>query len=100
MIFKPLNIPTAATNNAIVAGSGVLHTIVVNFPVASATITVYDALTATGTKIATITLPATLLNQGPMYVNFDCIFAVGLTIVTTGTNFDITVNYTKGIPLS
>lgn len=88
-----LNIPTAATNNAIKTGPGVLHKVVMNFPVASGTVTIYDSLTATGTKIATITLPASLVSDGPLDPTYDVAFSTGLTVVTTGSNMDTTVTY-------
>lgn len=91
--YSFLNIPTAATQNAIKSGAGTLHNFTINTQVASATATLYDALTATGTKIGTITLPASLVGDGPITVPYDIAFAVGLTIVTVGTNFDCTVSY-------
>lgn len=88
-----LNIPTAATNNAIKTGAGVLRKVFINTQVASGSVTIYDALTATGTKIATITLPASLLGDGPLEVDYDCAFSTGLTVVTVGSNMDTTVTY-------
>lgn len=88
-----LNIPTAATNNAIKSGAGVLRKVVINSPVASGTVTIYDSLTATGTKIATVTLPASLLSDGPIEVGYNAAFSTGLTVVTVGSNMDTTVTY-------
>lgn len=91
--YSFLNMATASTNNAIKSGAGTLHTIVFGNQVASATCTVYDALTATGTKIQTVTLPASLIGDGPITMTYDIAFSTGLTIVTTGTNFDVTATY-------
>lgn len=88
-----LNIPTAATNNAIKTGKGTLVSVTINTQVASGTVTIYDGLTTAGTKIATITLPASLLGDGPLTVPYNCGFQTGLTVVTTGTNMDTTVVY-------
>lgn len=85
------NIKTATTT-AVKAGAGILHKIVVNTPVANGVVTVYDSLAGSGNTIATITMPATLLSQGPQTATYDLRFATGLTIVTTGTP-DITVVY-------
>lgn len=76
---------TTATTTAAKNGTGVLHAIVLNTPVASATATIYDNTAGSGTKIGTVTLPATLLNEGPVSATYDVLFATGLTIVTTGT---------------
>lgn len=85
------NIAGAATT-PIKSGRGSLFGITVNKAVASGVITVYDSLTATGNKIATITNPGTLTqNQFDLeYHNIE--FAVGLTIVTSAAD-DITVVY-------
>lgn len=89
--YNATNIAAAGTTT-LKTGSGVLHGIVVNTPIASATITIYDNTTATGTKIGTVTLPGTLLAQGPGGAIYDAAFTKGLTVVTTGT-VDITVLY-------
>ncbi len=89
--YQHKNITTATTTD--VKGSpGFLHTVSINTPVASSTIKIYDNTAGSGTLIGTITLPATLLSQGPMYALLDVWCSVGITIVTTGTS-DITVSY-------
>lgn len=87
------NYATAQAATTLVTGAGVLHAIVVNFPVASATITVYDNTAASGTKMHLITLPGVLLEQGPKQILVDSKFSTGLTIVTTGASFDVTFVY-------
>jgi len=79
-----------ATTTLVKSSSGMLHSITVNTKgtVASA-ITVYDALTATGTPWAVID---SLNLSGPFI--YDVNFTVGLTIVSTGTVApNITVSY-------
>lgn len=82
---------TAATTTTVKAGSGFLHLIAINKPVASATITIFDSLTGSGTKIATITLPAALVDD-VNELEYDVIFNTGLTIVTSAGT-DLTVSY-------
>lgn len=89
--FNYKNITTAATT-LVKSGDGTLHALVINTPVASATITIYDNTAASGAKIGTITLPATLLAQGPISALYDIDFTIGLTVVTTGTS-DLTVSW-------
>jgi hypothetical protein len=84
----PYNIAAAGTYAAIKSGVGTLHAIAINTPTAG-TITVYDSLTATGTKIATITIAA---SDVPKTLLFDAAFAIGLTIVTSAGT-DITALY-------
>lgn len=92
------NLDCKYTNLGVTAGTtihnaaGYLHTVTINQPIASGTVTIYDNTAASGTKIATITLPATLLNEGPVTAIYDVNFSTGLTIVTTGTNIDVTVS--------
>lgn len=75
------------------SGAGFLHALVINTPVASAVITVYDSTSASGTKICTITLPATLLSSGPISVRYDVAFSNGLEIVISGGAADVTLSF-------
>jgi hypothetical protein len=83
--FNPTNIAGIATT-LVKSGTGVLHSITIN-TTAAGTITIYDSLTASGTKIATI--KTSVVEQ--TFV-FDCAFATGLTVVTAAAS-DITVNW-------
>ena len=77
------------TTTLVKTGQGVLHSITINTPAATGTITVYDGLSASGTKFATITSFA----AGTETFLYDVIFGTGLTIVTATANVDITVAY-------
>lgn len=92
-IRKGNNYSNIATNttSTLKTGTGTLKRIIVNKAVASGVITIYDNTSATGTKIATITHPATLL-QTNYFLEFDVYFSTGLTVVTSSTD-DITVVY-------
>lgn len=81
---------TTATTTTVKSGKGILHKLIVNTQVASATITIYDNTTASGTKIGILTLPAT--TTGPLSINYDLAFGTGLTLVTSGAT-DLTVVY-------
>ena len=85
----------SATTTLVRTGAGVLERIVCNKAVLSGVITVYDGLSASGTKIATITHPATLL-QNQYVLPYGVRFATGLTIVTSAAD-DITVVYTPTV---
>lgn len=67
------------TTTLVKSGAGTLAAIVVGTLGTVDTLTVYDALTATGTPIITITSP--LVGR----LAFDVAFGAGLTIVTGGT---------------
>jgi hypothetical protein len=75
------------------SGAGFLHTLTINTPAPSAVITLYDSLTAAGTVIATITLPGTLLNVGPIPAIYDVAFTTGLSIKIATGAADVTVSY-------
>ena len=81
---------STATTTTVKANPGKLHLININSKGTEAsTVTVYDALSATGTPFAVID---SLNLYGPFEYDID--FAVGLTIVTTGTVApNITVSY-------
>lgn len=83
---------TTATTTLVKSGQTTLNSIVINTPVANATVTIYNSLTAMGTKVGTITLPATLVSDGPIAVPYNVSLSIGLTVVTTGTQ-DITVTF-------
>lgn len=89
------NIASADTH-LVRTGAGVLEKLVINKAVASSTITVYDNTAGSGTKIATITNPATLLHS-QMVFPYGIAFTTGLTIVTDQAD-DITVCWRPGGP--
>lgn len=88
--YKFRNI-TTATTTTLRTGVGRLVGINVNKAVASSIITVYDNTSAAGTKIATITNPATLVHSQICFP-YNLEFRTGLTITTSSTD-DITVIY-------
>lgn len=87
--FSFLGITSQATT-LVKTGAGILHTITFNNPTATAVITVYDNTAASGTKIGTITIPASPM---PVSLTYDAAFGTGLTIVTGTASSDITVTY-------
>lgn len=89
--YSFLNITAAAPTTTVVrTGSGILHCITFNKPVATGVVTVYDNTAASGTIIATITVPASPI---PVTLIYDAAFSTGLTFVTATAAQDITVTY-------
>lgn len=86
--FRYLNITGQATTT-VKSGSGILHTICVNTPAATETITIYDNTAGSGTKIGTVTVYAT---TNPC-LTYDVNFTIGLTLVTATASSDLTVSY-------
>lgn len=80
---------TTATTTTVKSGSGTLVRIVNNKKVANGVVTIYDNTAGSGTKIGTITQPASLLDSQQVY-EFQVGFATGLTIVTSAAE-DLTV---------
>ena len=91
--FSYTNI-ASATTTVVATGTGVLHSVTINKGVASGVITIYDNTAGSGTKIATITEPATLL-QNQLTLLYDVSFVTGLTFVTAQAD-DITVAWRLG----
>lgn len=84
------NINTVGTTT-IKTGSGILRRIVCNNPnVLASTLTVFDNIAASGTKIATINVLTTVLK--PFTLEYNAKFSTGLTVVQVGTN-DFTFIY-------
>ncbi len=89
--YNYANIVAAAPTTTLVkTGEGMLHAIVLNTPASGGTITIYDSLTGSGTKIGTYTSDA---GTSPASVLYDIHFKTGLTIVTATAAQDITVSY-------
>lgn len=85
--FTPI---TTQTTTIVASGAGFLHNIIIPTPVASGVVTFYDNILASGNQlIPPITLPATLVSDGPIIVPFDVSFNNGLTIVTSGATMGI-----------
>ena len=88
---KYRNIATATTTT-VKSGRGRLTAIVCNTAVLSGVITIYDNTAASGAVIATITEPATLL-QNHYDIDYKGLeFGIGLTIVTSASH-NLTVIY-------
>jgi hypothetical protein len=86
--YKYLNITGQATT-VVKSSPGILHTICVNTPAATETITIYDNTAASGTKIGTATVFA---STNPCFT-YDVNFTIGLTLVTATASSDLTVSY-------
>lgn len=81
---------TGDTTTTVKSGPGTLHCITFNNPTATEVITIYDNTAASGTKIGTITIPASP-QLGTLF--YDVAFATGLTIFTATAVSDITVSW-------
>jgi hypothetical protein len=81
---------TGQSTTVIKAGSGLLHSITFNTPTAAETVTIFDNTAGSGTKIGTITVPASPM---PVTLTYDVRFNTGLTLVTATASSDITVSF-------
>lgn len=86
-----LNLASQATTT-IKTGAGFFHALIINTPAATGVITIYDNTAGSGTKIATITQPAALLD-GAETIIYNVAFATGLTVVTATATQDLTFVY-------
>lgn len=89
--YTGVNVTTGT--NVIATGNGVLHSLTFNKPVATGVITIYNNTAASGTKLATITVPA---SPQPVTLMYDIAFGIGLTIGIATADQDITVAYAQG----
>lgn len=71
-------------------GTGVLHSVVLNTPVATGVVKIYDNNEAGGPIIATITSPTSPV---ACTLTYDVAFTGGLTVVTSVAAQDITITY-------
>jgi hypothetical protein len=81
---------TTSTTTVVKSGAGVLHGVTINLKgTVASTVTIYDSLTGSGTKIGTVD---SLTLSGAFF--YDAAFATGLTVVTTGTAApDVSITY-------
>lgn len=79
---------TTAATTVMKYGAGMLHRITIN-NAGGTLITIYDNTSAGGTVLGVISTPA---NANPVTLDYGIPFAIGLTIVSTGT-WDATVIY-------
>jgi hypothetical protein len=81
---------TGQATTTLKTGTGTLHTVTFNTPAATETVTIFDSLTGSGTKIGTVTVPASPV---PVTLTYDVQFSIGLTIVTATASGDLTVSF-------
>lgn len=87
--YNYLNI-TGTSTTTVKSGTGVLHNLTFNNPQATEVLTLYDNTAASGTKIGTITIPA---SPAIVTIQYDIQFTTGLTIVSTTASSDVTVSF-------
>jgi hypothetical protein len=80
---------TTGTTTQVKTGRARLRRIVVNVPIAAATIKIIDGTSGTTANVATITCTADLK---PFFIDYNLICNNGLRIVTSGAT-DVTVVY-------
>lgn len=91
--FTYQNIAGTAGTVVIKGSSGTLHNLIVNTPVASDVITLYDNASGTSAvTIARILIPAVLVSEGPNPAVYNVAFANGLVVAHSGTS-DLTIGY-------
>jgi len=91
--YQSTNITAAAPTTTVIAtGTGKLHSITFNKPVATGVVTVYNNTAASGTVLATITTPASPM---PVTLVYDIVFGIGLTITSATAAQDITVSWAQ-----
>lgn len=82
------------TTTVVKVGQGILHSIALNTPVATAKIVIYDAVQGAesieGVIIGTIVVPS---SPQPSTIFFDIAFKTGLILVSSVVDQDITVSY-------
>ena len=81
---------TGTSTTTVKSSGGYLHSITLNAPTATEVITIFDNTAGSGTKIGTITIPASPM---PVTLTYDVAFWTGLTIVTATASSDITVSF-------
>ena len=87
--YSSANITSQATT-LVKSGVGILQSLIFNKPTATAVITLYDGIDANGTKLGTITIPA---SPQPFTLKYERAVTTGITVVTATADSDITVTF-------
>lgn len=93
---QPVNIGTftnftdVTSGTLLKTGSGSLYVLTFNKPVATSVVTLYDGTSASGSKIGTITIPASPL---PVSLTYNVYFSTGLFVVVETAGSDFTISY-------
>lgn len=88
--WQAKNITGQSSGAPIRTGQGVLHTVTLNKPVATSVLTIYDGTSTSGTKIATITVPASPM---PVTLTYDVNYYTGLYYSLGTADMDVTISY-------
>jgi len=89
-VYNFTNVAAQTAGTLVRTGPGVLHAISFNKPIATSVLTIYDGLTTGGTKIGTITIPASPNTPAMIY---DVAFATGLFVVMATADMDVTISW-------
>lgn len=83
---------TTATQDV---GAGTLHRVIIPTPVALATVKIFDhgSLASGDVLLETVTMPSTLLSSGPVVIEMNVAYSLGITIVTAGATMTVGVVY-------
>lgn len=90
-MYNFTNVVAQTAGTTLRTGRGVLHSIVFNKPIATSVLTIYDGVSTGGTKIATITIPASPNTPTMLY---DVAFVTGLFVVMATADMDVTISWT------
>lgn len=88
--WQSKNITGQTSDTKLKDGQGMLHTVTFNNPTATSVITIYDNTSASGTVIATITVPA---SPQPVTLTYDVNYYTGLHVKMATADSDITLSY-------
>lgn len=89
-MYNYTNVTAQTAGTLLRTGRGVLHAIAFNKPIATSVLTIYDGTSTAGTKIATITIPASPNTPTLIY---DVAFATGLFVVMATADMDVTISW-------
>lgn len=86
----------ATTATTVKGTAGILHRIIVNTPIASATIKIANLASASCTgsiaaNAGTFTIPSVITSESPFSVEFDAIFSAGICVQASSAALDYTV---------
>ncbi len=89
-VYNFTNIAAQTAGVTLRTGRGVLHAIAFNKPIATSVLTIYDGTSTAGTKIGTVTIPA---SPQLFTLEYDVAFVTGLFIVMATADMDVTVSW-------
>ena len=93
LLYNYYNLGTTSAGVLIVAGSGVLHTVNINTPIAGQLVNIYDGVNSTATSVPIALIKIVATTSPIPTLLYDVAYQYGLVLVSTTGAANVTIAY-------